>query len=231
MKKDDYLPKDDTGKLIWLNNFAGELPNFIPLLGITAVQAAQVQTDREVFGSLLTYLLNQKNILESITAFKNQVRNGKQPLGVIPAFSPPPALPPNALNDVFGRIRLLVRSIKGNPNYNESIGDALQIIGEESEDNVNTWKPILKVQMQAGSPNILWTKGNSSGIKIWVDRSDGQGFRFLAIDTQPDYLDKHPLPAQGQSALWKYQASYILKDEEVGEISDIIEVSVKGRVE
>ncbi len=231
MKKGFYLPYDDAGKALWLDNFATELPNYAATLGITPVQLAQVQTDREVFSGIVTYLLNQKNVLEGITAFKNQVRNGRQPLGIIPAFGATPALPPNALNDVFGRVRQLVRTIKGNENYNESIGNVLRIIGEESEDDVNTWKPILKVQIQAGSPNILWVKGNSSGIKIWVDRGDGQGFRFLAIDTSPDYLDKHPLPAQGQTALWRYQAIYILKDEEVGEISDILEVSVKGRVE
>lgn len=231
MKKEPYIPQDDPGKVLWLDNFATELPNYVATLGITAAQVAQVQTDREVFSGILTYLLNSKNVLEGFTAFKNQVRNGKQPLGALPAFSPPPTLPPNALNDVFGRIRLLVRSIKGNANYNETIGDVLRIIGEESEDNPTNWKPILKAEMQAGSPNIKWTKGGSSGIKLWVDRGDGQGFKFLAIDTIPDYLDKHTLPAQGQSALWKYQAIYLLKDEEVGEMSDVLEVSVKGRVE
>ena len=231
MKKEPYLPQSDPGKVLWLRNFAEKLPGFAAELDITPAQLAQVDTDSEAFGDTIVYLNNQKNGLESLTAFKNQLRNGKLPLGSIPSFGTPPTLPAGTLNDIFGRTRLLVRTIKGHANYTESIGDALGIIGEESEDDVNTWKPILKVRIEAGSPNILWTKGNSSGIKIWVDRGDGQGFRFLGIDTIPDFLDKHTLPAQGQSALWKYQAIYILKDEEVGEMSDVLEVSVKGRVE
>lgn len=230
MKTKDYIPYDDTGKVLWLSNFSEELPNYATELGITPAQLSQVQTDGEFFGGFYTYLMNQKNVFEALTAYKNQLRNGKLPLGSIPTFATPPTAPAAALNDVFGRIRQLVRAIKANPNYTEAIGDALKIIGSESEDNPDTWKPVLKAEMKAGSPDIKWTKGQSSGIKLWVDRGNGQGFTFLAIDTIPDFLDTHPLPPQGQSALWKYQAIYILKDEEVGQMSDVLEVSIKGRV-
>jgi len=84
---------------------------------------------------------------------------------------------------------------------------------------------------QATSPEFNSVSGNFSLNFISNHLGDGQGFNFLAIDTIPDYLDKHTLPAQGQSVLWKYQAIYILNDVEVGEISDVLEVSVKGRVE
>jgi len=231
MKKSDYLPLDDPGKVLWLKNFYEKLLIYATALGITPAQVTQVSYDSDLFGWLVTFLNEQKSNLEALTAFKNQVRTGKLPLGALPVFGVAPLLPAGALNNVFGRTRLMVRAIKGNPALTESIADALGIIGDESEEDVNIWKPILKVRIEAGSPNILWAKGNSNGIKIWVDRGDGQGFNFLAIDTIPDYLDKHTLPAQGQSVLWKYQAIYILNDVEVGEISDVLEVSVKGRVE
>ena len=226
-----YLPKDDNGRLVWISNFATKISEYAARLGITPAQIAQVETDRDLFAWIIGFINEQKTNVEALTAFKNQLSEGKLPLSALPVFGIAPPLPANALNDIFGRVRLMVRAIKGNAALTEAIADALGIIGEESEDDVNTWKPILKVRIEAGSPNILWTKGNSNGIKIWVDRGDGQGFKFLGTDTIPNFLDKHALPAQGQSVLWKYQAIYILDDEEVGEMSDVLEVSVKGRVE
>ena len=60
-----------------------------------------------------------------------------------------------------------------------------------------------------------------------MDRGTGT-FAFLAIDTVPDYLDTTPLPAPGAGAVWKYKAIYRLKDEQVGQWSDVISVSVMG---
>lgn len=56
-------------------------------------------------------------------------------------------------------------------------------------------------------------------LEIHVDR--GPGFAFLTLDTAP-------LPAPGASAVWKYKALYRLRDEQVGQWSDIASVSVMG---
>jgi len=57
----------------------------------------------------------------------------------------------------------------------------------------------------------------SMDLKIRVDRGDGAGFVFLAIDLRPDYDDTAPLPAPGQAAVWKYRAIYRLNDAQVGQ--------------
>jgi hypothetical protein len=62
--------------------------------------------------------------------------------------------------------------------------------------------------------DIGWTKQGMDSIEIWVDR--GTGFVFLAVDTVPGYTDTAPLPAAGQSALWKYKAIYHQGDDRVG---------------
>lgn len=50
--------------------------------------------------------------------------------------------------------------------------------------------------------------------------------KFHDLHIVPDYDDTFPLPAAGQSAVWKYKALYLLSDERVGQWSD--EVSVTG---
>jgi hypothetical protein len=63
-----------------------------------------------------------------------------------------------------------------------------------------------------------------------VDRGDGKGYIFLATDTHPDYLDTYPLPPAGQPAIWKYKAIYINHDEEQGQMSDELLVTVSGKL-
>jgi hypothetical protein len=68
------------------------------------------------------------------------------------------------------------------------------------------------------------------GIEIQVDR--GTGFVFLAIDTIPNYTDTAPMPAAGQSALWKYNPEsfrgYRQGDDRVGQWSDVVSIPVAG---
>ncbi|MCX7110112.1 MAG: hypothetical protein NTX45_08280 [Proteobacteria bacterium] len=79
-----------------------------------------------------------------------------------------------------------------------------------------------------GEKKILWTKGKASAIEIWVDRNDGNGFVFLIINTEPNTTDTTPLPAPGTSAVWNYKAIYRLHDEQVGQWSDVVSVTVGG---
>ncbi len=45
-------------------------------------------------------------------------------------------------------------------------------------------------------------RGNGSMIGVLMDRGNGDGFAFLALDNIADYLDPAALPAPGASATW-----------------------------
>ena len=74
---------------------------------------------------------------------------------------------------------------------------------------------------------IRWPKQGFTGVRIEVDRGDGPGWRFLAVDTEPDYVDT-VLPAAGAGPLWKYRAIYLQGDERFGQWSDVAEITVRG---
>lgn len=231
-KKDYYLPETDTGKIIWLNNFALKLPTYATALSIPVTMHTQVTNDADNFVKMVSSIGYFADYNKQLTTYKNELRSGtvnNTPIGTLPA--PPAAITFNTppLADVFGRIRKLVQTIKNNPNYTEAIGQDLGIIGTENTIDPNTLKPELKVESgTAGQPNIIWKKGLTTGVKIKVDRGSGT-FEFLAVDTQPNYLDTHPLPPLGQTAIWKYTAIYLLNDEETGQWSDVVSISVVGQ--
>ena len=51
---------------------------------------------------------------------------------------------------------------------------------------------------------------------------------FLIINTEPNTTDPTPLPVPGTSAVWNYKAIYRLHDEQVGQWSDVVSVTVGG---
>jgi len=226
MPKAHYLPFDDPGKCTWFNNFAMKLPTYSATLGITPAEEAAVADDN-TFWQYVCEARNQfHQYAKDWTAYKNHARNGTA-IGDLPT---PPTLPaaPGTLvaANIFGRITTLVARIKKHPGYTEAIGQDLDIIGAEQTVDLNTLKPVLKLVLQAGRPNVQWKKTVADALELQVDR--GNGFVFLAIDTVPDYLDTFALPAAGASAVWKYKAIYRINDEQVGQWSDVSSISVMG---
>lgn len=227
MTKSYYLPSDDAGKSAWLNNLAAKLPSYSAALGLTAADTDSVTADAAFFSYLLAAQAQVATYSQQWTAYKNAARNGAgASLGSAPA-APNLGIAPTAVApNIFSRATGLVARIKVAPGYTDSIGQALQIIGTEQTVDVATLKPVITAQLDAGQVNIGWTKQGMDGIELQVDR--GSGFVFLAIDTIPGYTDTAPMPAAGQSALWKYKAIYRQGDDRVGQWSDVVSIPVAG---
>jgi hypothetical protein len=177
--------------------------------------------------AFFTYALNLVGHSQQWTAYKNAARNGTgASLGSAPAAPSLGVAPTAVAPNIFGRATPLVARIKVAPGYTDSTGQASQIIGADQTVDVNSMKPVITAELDAGQVDIGWTKQGMDGIEIQVDR--GAGFVFLAIDTIPGYTDTAPMPAAGQSALWKYKAIYRQDDDRVGQWSDVVSIPVAG---
>ena len=225
MKK-GYLPKDDKGRVVWLDNFKTKLAVYAATLGITPAQLAQLEIDSDTYGSFVVFLETLREYAKAATSYKNNLFRSNETIEVFPA-APVYTVPAGARFDIFGEVSKLVQIIKNSANYNTTIGEDLGIIGEEDAFDPNTLKPELKVAFRVNRPVIKWTKGQTDGVRIEVDRGAGT-FSFLAIDTIPDYEDTFPLPPLGQTAIWKYRAVYLVNDQAEGQYSDTLEVTVTG---
>lgn len=232
MKK-HYLPKDDLGQMRWLNNFAAKLHSYKELLEISEEVLQQLVEDAQNLSTLQNAIEDFKQYGMQLTVCRNMLRSGKTD-GAMPIILSAPTTPilvgNNITVNILGRAASQVQAIKAHFNYNESIGQALNIIGEEKmEEDYTDIKPEIDYNMHNGYPNILWKKGNLQGIHIYVNRGDGNGYgEYPYIDTKPDYLDEYPLPAHNEIVVWKYKAIYIENDEEVGHVSNELSVTVIG---
>ena len=225
MGKQRCEPTKDEEKILWLNNLAATLPNYSSILGISAAEVVSAQNDAACFKYSMGAVDSYTAAKESWVEYKNLLKNGRAgaPTGSIPQV-PSPGTAPAVLvaPGIMPRIRALIARIKSNPNYTNAIGIALGIVGADNTTDMNTLKPVLKLVLKGGHVEVQWVKSISDGIKIEVDRGDGQGWKFLAINTHPHYTDK-VLPA---AANWKYRAIYLKHDQPVGLLSDVITISV-----
>jgi hypothetical protein len=226
MAKTSFMPKDESGRRVWLGNFSAKLPTDGPTVGVTADEITQTAADYLYFGYVCDARNQHTKTTHDWTAYKTALSKGTA-LGDMPTTpalgAPPPAVPPG----IFTRASALAARIKKHPAYTEAIGQDLGIIGAEQVIDYNSLKPVLDVTIQAGHPNVGWTKQGTDGLELWVDRGTGT-FAFLAFATVPDYLDTQVLPAPGASAVWRYKAIYRVADEQVGQWSDVVSISVMG---
>lgn len=223
----DYVPAEDRGKADFLDNLAVKIGGYATLLGVTPAEVASVQADATMFNYILDMQEAYKTFKQNLTRFKNMLRDGDPDLlGPFPVSPVLPAPPPLVTKNIFRRTRELVARIKAASAYNNAIGEDLGIVGDDQAPTILSLKPQLKSRLDAGRPLIIWTKGPAEGIDIYVDRQDGAGFVFLATDTKPDYLDTVALPAGVDSAVYEYKAIYRIDDEQTGQFSDPIRVTV-----
>ena len=133
----------------------------------------------------------------------------------------------NTKKSLITTLRLNVPRIKSSPKYTEDIGKTLDIVGEEIVIDPDTMKPVLKVKMLAGKPEIKWIKDYSEGVNIYSRRGDETEFTFLARDTVSPYVDNRPNLETGKPEDREYYAFYIFEDKEEGLESDTVKITVK----
>ena len=231
MAKTNYIPSDDEGKATRFLHVRDNLPSFFAALGLTAAAPEVVAQAMDAAG--FRFLLDQQQRLvaagEQSTKAKDRLRDGdlaNPGQAVSLAFPAAPAsVPSPLLPGVVPRYRQFVKFLKGRTGYTEAIGESLKIVGdEEVMPDLSTVQPVLTLRLMGGQVEIVWVKNKMTALELEVDRGDGLGFRFLAQDTIPNYIDTQPFPAP--AAKWKYRAIYRVKDARVGLWSAVAEITV-----
>ncbi len=224
MAKDHYLPRTDEGRLIWINNFSTKIGNYVSTLGLTAADVTSAKNDAAMFAYLVNAVEVFTTAKEQRVNFKNLVKDGPlgKPLGLVPDAPALGTKPADVAPGIFPRLAQLVQRIKNSSAYTESIGKDLGIIGAKLVVDFDALKPKLKLVMKGGQVEVQWTRGDADALYIEVDRGNGT-WQFLAVDTVPHYTDTMPITTH---AIWKYRAIYLIRDERVGQWSDIVTIAV-----
>lgn len=225
------IPRTDNELAVWLNNFSGAFATHAMALGFTAADVTAMQND----AAMLQYLVGDmvpafKNALAARTAYKNLIKDGPvgAPGGAVPAAPALAAPPVSVAPGVVPRIRQMIQRIQAAPAYTEAIGRDLGITGEDggTPADPSTAKPSAKAVALPGSEvRIEFVKGSFDGVVIEGRRKDETQWTMLGTDNYSPYLDTRAPRTAGESEVREYRLRYLLKDETVGDWSDIISTS------
>ena len=230
----DYMPNSDGAKVDLFLHVRDTIGGFLVPLGI--LPGDPMITGQNADATAFAFVFAQKTGLEGAaeqaTAAKNRLRDGdiaNPNSAVVLSFYSPPAVIPSPVNPgVIVRFRAFVTWLKANPNYTKALGEALRIESPAAAppDDSMAQPDLSKLRLQGGQVFIPWKRNGMDALEIHVDRNGGGGFEFLTIDTVPDYLDTHALPAT--PARWKYKGIYRRKDQRVGQWSPVAEITVSA---
>ena len=230
MSTSSIIPRDDTSKLVLLQQLNAQLPNYASALDITESDLAQLKVGLDWFDYSLKVQDTTQNYTHALVALKKTLRDGPKSTAINlpspPVFPSPPTPEPYA--DIFGFLGALITRIKNHKNYTDAIGKALKIIATPSPGiDFASLQPALSVDFQGGHPVLHWKNNSTDTIEIEADHGTGT-FSLLTIQQTPGYQDNTPLPTSGTAVLWKYRAIYRIRDAQIGHWSQVLEVGVKG---
>ena len=224
-----FIKRNDEQFGLQLSNFSSKIGNYATLFNLTQVEVDQAEKDAAFFNWVVNSLPKVETYKQNWFNFKRIARVGEGNVVENTVPNPPTfeSMPSVVPANIQGRFAKLAKRIKAHQNYTTAIGENLGIEGAEQQrtatENV---QPILKAVMSGGKVILEWKKYSYAGIVI--EKDSGNGFTVLDKDINPNFTDNTAMPPQGQSALWRYRAMYFLKDERIGDWSDIVTIAVTG---
>ena len=225
------IPRTDQELALWLNNFAGRFAAHATALGFTAADVTAVQADAAMLGYLVGGLVPAfKSALQARTAYKNLIMSG--PVGAtggdVPAMPTMPAPPATVAPGIVPRLRQLVQRIQVAPNYTEAIGRDLGITDDATSaptDSTSAKPKAKAIALPNSEVRIEFVKSGFDGVLIEARRAGESEWTLLGTDNYSPYLDSRAPLTQGRAEVREYRLRYLLKDEPVGDWSDIISAS------
>ena len=232
MKRQKYYPSRLSDQANWLENYAAKTAIHGATLGLTAAQITATAADANwchyVIGTWLTAV---RAFSPSTTDAVDDVLTGggsSVPV-VLPTFTAP-ALPsgvapqlPGALTRIFN----LIAAMKHSPNYTESIGTDMGIVG--AEDTANHPAPSFTAKTVQGASCqcvvLAFFKYGHMGVHI-EGRRGNSAWEFLSVDTESPYTDERPLLAAGQPEVREYRMRFWDKGTANGDWSDVAKLTV-----
>ena len=225
----NYLENTDEKLVVQLDNFSSKIEVYAPQFGLSPAEVTSIKNDSNYFVWTVSSFQRVDTYKKNWTSYKTNLKKGitGSTNNEIPAPLFFEAAPIAVENGILNRFTATVARIKAHPGYSKSIGMNLGIESTVTKQiDIENSKPILKISFRVGKVHLQWKKGKFDGIAI--EKDYGKGFVPFDKDFRPNYVDNSPMPATGESVVWRYRAAYLLNDELVGQWSDIVTISVNA---
>jgi hypothetical protein len=201
----DYIPSREADKVVWLLNIESKIDTFLVPLGITAAEATAIK-------ARCSDIRTQISAYEAARTAANQAKEAKD----------------FAIKTDEGVLRNAIQSWKLKATFTDAVAAALGLTAPQSRMNNDEYKTQLTTQTFPGRVTINFTKKGVDGVNVYARLKGQSDFIKLAFDSHSPYEDNRPLSVAGVPETREYMAMGVIKDEEIGQQSDIVEVVFGG---
>ena len=201
----DYIPRQESLLVIWLQNFKAKIVLHATELGL---EPAEITALIAFCDSMIAAVKDAgiaKSTYESVVKNKNTVVDG----GV------------SALRSFVGRI-------KNAEEFTETIGEDLGILTSIDSKDFSVYKPSLRGEAHPGYVLIKFSKKGVDGINLYSRKKGDSEWEKLNLYMFSPCVDSRPLAIAGQAENREYMGIGVIKDHETGMQSDIISVAFAG---
>ena len=155
-----FIPKDEAGKDILFKLFGENLSTFAAKYGIGEEEVEKYQQSLETWNFVYKLQLDLPNYSKAVTIFKKATLDGAGKGYANPTTFPQATIPPMPTTfkfDIMGQLQSMAKRMKAHPNYTESDGIGMGIVGKEKgkKNDPDTWQPHLTSIMVAGLVKLL----------------------------------------------------------------------------
>jgi hypothetical protein len=201
----DYIPKNDGDLMKWSDNFSSKIAGYASVLNLSADDVKHMQDDcKQIDGSITDCTQAQALAKKAVKAKLNIIHNGT------------------------GNLRTGIQRFKKGEGYTDEIGADLGVIGADDPVNPDTYKPEISAIVFPGRVTVKFTKKGVQGVNIYSKLKDESNWEKLAFDSYSPYEDNRPLHVAGTPEVRQYTAIGVMHDHEIGQMSNIIEVTFGG---
>ena len=202
----DFMPPKRSDRYLWYKNLSGNVV-------AEAVKFGGVAADATAMMAQTDAIIAKMDATEAAARALAAARQTEEGL--------------EKINDAL--IRAKVRNWKTLSGWAASGSEAvLQMRGSAVDFDPNTYKPVLKVTVEADVVKVAFTKKGVDGVAIYTRLRGTAAWRKLAMDTLSPYFDNSPLAQAGVAEAREYMGRGVLHDQEIGVDSDIVAITFGG---
>lgn len=238
MKRQSYLPDNDADILALLVHLDTTLPGDLATkYQVSADDLLTLRHGRYSFGWFLAAGAAARKWSESVTDARESMFAGTfaglEPLPdppilpPVPTFGTPP-VPAQYAPGFVDFLNRLVQDIKNSKVYDEADGILLKIVGPEIPPPDPQTVPVIEWELgTGGQPVIIVPKGPFQGYTV-LGAVSTPPLAPVGFSTTRKFAVPLPMPAPGQAAVWRVQVQYRYKNAPFGQLSQIVEIPVRG---
>jgi hypothetical protein len=205
----------DSQLLSKLDAFNPQLTGLTTTLGLAAAEVTSLRSLTDSFRAQIVAQEQAMQAAQSATARKRAARDV-----------------------LMAALRSMQSRIKGSPAYSDAIAEQLGLLPPEPAVMAPTElvaaplavKPVLRCHLNGDlSVLVRFRRSGFTGVMLYGRRGDETQFTLMAKQIARTFVDDRPNLAAGQPEMRYYQAQYVQTDTPVGQMSDILVVTVPIR--